>query len=76
MAETEGTIKFAYDLQAPETPMLDDAAIGPLRAWRTVLRRLGMLGQEKARYDGYGFGNMSVRDPEAPDEFADLAPAV
>jgi ribulose-5-phosphate 4-epimerase/fuculose-1-phosphate aldolase len=32
-----------------------------LLAWRRTLRRLGVVGQEPERYDGLGFGNLSVR---------------
>ncbi len=36
-------------------------ALGPLVGWREVLRRLGAVGQDPARYEGAGFGNLSVR---------------
>jgi len=32
-----------------------------LAAWREILARLGLLGQDPARYGGAGFGNASVR---------------
>lgn len=32
-----------------------------LLIWRDRLRGLGLIGQDPARYDGYGFGNLSCR---------------
>lgn len=32
-----------------------------LGAWREILYRLGLVGQDPARYDGAGFGNVSLR---------------
>lgn len=34
-----------------------------LVAWRKALRKLGLIGQNPRRYDGYGFGNLSARVP-------------
>ena len=39
------------------------SAVETLDAWRSVLRRLGWVGRDPGRYDGYGFGNLSVRLP-------------
>lgn len=69
MVETEGTIKFAYDLQAPTEPIADDELTRPIFAWRTIFRRLGFMGQQPDRYGGYGFGNMSARLPNETSEF-------
>ena len=69
MAEQEGIIRFAYDLQAPETEVAEDALFQPLRAWRAIFRDLGLVGQDPARYHGLGFGNLSARDPDREDEF-------
>jgi L-ribulose-5-phosphate 4-epimerase len=65
----EGTIQFAYSLNAPADAVADPHTVDTLRGWRTVLRRLGLLGQDPARYDGLGFGNLSARDADCPDEF-------
>lgn len=67
-AETEGTIRFAYALTAPEGPVADPVLLDTLQAWRAVLRRLGLVGQAHGRYDGFAFGNLSVRDPGRPAE--------
>jgi len=59
MAE-EGVIKF--DLRHRNTR----AAVPPenlhvLNAWREMLWRLHLVGQDPERYGGYGFGNVSLR---------------
>jgi len=61
MNETEGTIRFDYSL-GPPRGTLSAAVLAELDAWRTVLRRLELIGCDPNRYDGYGFGNLSVRD--------------
>ncbi len=69
MSETEGTIKFAYELSPATDPIADDEIMRPLFAWRTLFRRLGILGQHPERYEGFGFGNLSARDPNRTTEF-------
>ena len=59
MRETEGVIKFELDHRDGPAPTTE---LGTLNAWRTVLHRLGLVGQVEGRYGGYGFGNVSVRD--------------
>lgn len=59
--ETEGVIKYALDFTLGAPPALS-YSLAQLDAWRSILHRLGMVGQTPARYDGYGFGNVSVRD--------------
>jgi hypothetical protein len=68
-AEPEGVIRFAYTLEPPTAPPLDAERFAALQGWRTVLRRLGLLGQDRKRYGGLGFGNLSVRVPGRPDQF-------
>jgi len=67
--EAEGTILFAYALEEPDGPVADAHTLQALRAWRTILQRLDLLGQDPTRYDGLGFGNVSTRDPARPGEF-------
>jgi ribulose-5-phosphate 4-epimerase/fuculose-1-phosphate aldolase len=55
----EGVIKF--DLAFRPGPAPAAALLAELEAWRQVFRRLGLLGQAPARYDGLGFGNLSRR---------------
>lgn len=59
--QEEGVIKFVLEFTAAEAaaiPGLDE-----LNAWRCVLRQLGLIGQDRARYGGCGFGNISRRLP-------------
>ena len=69
MAEQEGIIHFAYDLQPSDTTIVDETLFAQLQAWRSILKKLELLGQDSERYHGLGFGNLSVRDPERPNEF-------
>jgi len=59
MAEQEGVIKFQLSYQPMALP--PTANIAEINAWRTLCVQLGMLGQHPARYDNYGFGNISQR---------------
>ncbi|MCZ0941872.1 MAG: class II aldolase/adducin family protein, partial [Gammaproteobacteria bacterium] len=68
MAETEGVVQFNCCLAAPGAKLSDDWA-EPLLAWRTVLRRLELIGQTEARYVGLGYGNISRRVPGAAGGF-------
>lgn len=59
MAEQEGVIKFQLNYQRKAALRADD--IVQLNSWRAIMVQLGMLGQTAARYDNYGFGNISQR---------------
>lgn len=61
MTEQEGVIKFVLSYEDAPLPGID---IHELNAWRSVLKSLGLLGQTPDRYDGYGFGNISIRTPD------------
>lgn len=65
----EGTIRFAYGLEPPEGPVAPAPVLQALRGWRSVLRRLGLVGQTPERYGGLGFGNLSGRDTGDPQQF-------
>jgi ribulose-5-phosphate 4-epimerase/fuculose-1-phosphate aldolase len=69
MTVSEGTIQFAFDLKATDSPVLDEERFGALAAWRELLLRLRLVGCDPQRYGGLGFGNLSVRDPQRPGEF-------
>ena len=58
----EGVIKFQLDFQVGPSPSSGD--LRELNAWRKIFRQLGLIGQDPARYDGYGFGNLSRRLPD------------
>lgn len=55
----EGVIKFKLEFvcnRCIAEPMITD-----INAWRQICFRLGMIGQAVERYQGYGFGNISLR---------------
>ncbi len=55
----DGVIKF--ELRYTRTAPLVFAPLRALNAWRTLLHRLGLIGQDPTRYGGVGFGNVSQR---------------
>lgn len=55
----EGVIKF--DLRFDNAPPLSPNTLSELNAWRSILWKLGLIGQDPERYGGYGFGNVSQR---------------
>lgn len=63
MAEQEGVIKFRLRHRVSSACSRDE--IRELNAWRSVLFRLGLIGQDPLRYGGFGFGNVSQRLGEA-----------
>lgn len=59
MTKQEGVIKFQLDFTpAPPLPAPDLALINH---WRAILYQHQLIGQDPARYGGYGYGNLSVR---------------
>ena len=63
--QEEGVIKF--DLRFTEhTPVSLDPFAG-LNRWRSILWERTLIGQDPARYGGYGFGNVSQRLAHSPD---------
>jgi hypothetical protein len=62
VAEQEGVVKFQYAVR--RRVAVDEPFLRELGSIRGVLRRLGLLGQDAERYDGYGFGNVSHRLPD------------
>lgn len=58
----EGVIRFEVE---HETRLLESHVYGEtvamLAAWREVLARLGLIGRDPGRYEGYGYGNVSAR---------------
>jgi len=67
MGNREGVIRFSLDFQHRlfSAPGLTRALTG----WRHVLYRLGLIGCDPLRYQGYGFGNISCRYPQRPGSF-------
>jgi L-ribulose-5-phosphate 4-epimerase len=58
MEEQEGVIQF--DLQWQQTAPIH-ADLSALNAWRGILWKLGLIGQDPDRYNGCDFGNVSQR---------------
>lgn len=59
MKEAEGVIK--YQLNHSDQPISIGISLTELNSWRTVIHRLGLIGQNPDKYDGYGYGNISQR---------------
>jgi ribulose-5-phosphate 4-epimerase/fuculose-1-phosphate aldolase len=59
----DGVIQFeaVHTHQALEVALHDVAR--SISGWRAVLVRLGLVGEDPARYEGVAFGNVSVRVP-------------
>lgn len=63
----EGIIRFQSHLnRIALQPSLD---IAELTAWRDLLYRLHLVGQDASRYEGFGFGNLSIRSRQYPTGF-------
>lgn len=58
MKQQEGVIQF--DLQWQQTGVIQ-AELSALNAWRDILWKLELIGEDPQRYEGYGFGNVSQR---------------
>jgi L-ribulose-5-phosphate 4-epimerase len=58
MEQQEGVIQF--DLQWQQTGAIQ-ANLTALNAWRDILWKLSLIGEDPRRYEGYGFGNVSQR---------------
>jgi ribulose-5-phosphate 4-epimerase/fuculose-1-phosphate aldolase len=68
--QTEGAIRFRYRLTAARaTDGLDAQRFQRLADWRRVLKGLALIGRDPTRYDGYAYGNLSVRDHAQPARF-------
>lgn len=59
MKEQEGVIK--YQLKHTQKPINKKFSLSEINAWRTIIFRLGLIGQDPERYDNLGFGNISQR---------------
>jgi hypothetical protein len=61
-AADEGVVKYRLDYRPG--PPLPAARLAALVAWQRILRDLGLVGRDPARYGGLAYGNLSVRLPE------------
>jgi len=59
MKEQEGVIK--YQLEHTEKPIVEKISLSEINSWRTIIFRLGLIGQDPERYGNLGFGNISQR---------------
>jgi len=59
LTQQEGVIKFALEFR--EAAPLPAEALAELNAWRRILYLLGLTGRDPARYEGLGYGNVSLR---------------
>ena len=57
----EGVIKFRLDFT--DALPLAPGDLAELQSWRAILYRHRLIGQDPARYGGYGYGNLSHRLP-------------
>lgn len=59
MVEQEGVTKYQLEYRCAPPPGAE--LVHALNAWHQLLRTLGLIGQDLARYGGLGFGNLSRR---------------
>lgn len=59
MTKQEGVIKF--NLEFTPAPPLSEADLMEINQWRARLYAHKLIGQDPARYGGYGYGNLSLR---------------
>lgn len=57
--EQEGVIK--YRLQHTQAKLDATVDITEINAWRSILQRIGLIGQHPEKYGGLGYGNISRR---------------
>lgn len=57
--QTEGVIKYQLDFSP--VPALPWSDLREINAWRYLMFQLALIGQDPARYGGYGYGNISRR---------------
>lgn len=61
LSDREGVIRFRLEFTEARPQAAD--TLFELNAWRKVLRMVGLVGQDAARYGGLGYGNLSLRLP-------------
>ena len=65
--EQEGVIKYQLNHHLASLPYY--TSITEINAWRTLMYRLQLIGQDDLRYAGYGFGNISQRIESNSEQF-------
>jgi len=66
--EQEGVIKYSLDFQKHKINVQINT-LEKINSCRTTMINHGLLGQVEGRYDGYGFGNISIRSSEVGSLF-------
>lgn len=66
--EQEGVIKYRLAFRESNI-RIDEASLHTLNQYRSIMLALGLMGQDNARYEGYGFGNISLRCLETNEAF-------
>lgn len=62
MTVAEGVTRFeARHTTERLSPRRFGEAVRALAGWRSVMAELGLVGRDPARYDGAGYGNVSIR---------------
>lgn len=65
----EGVIRFSAEHRAaPLAPDRIGGLVCALSSWREILAQTGLVGQDPARYEGAGYGNVSGRVPPFPGD--------
>ena len=59
MKEQEGVIK--YQLEHTQKPINEKFSLSEINAWRIIIFRLALIGQDPERYENLGYGNISQR---------------
>ncbi len=67
MTEQEGVIK--YQLHHRHQAVSLTLPLAEFNAWRQIMLKLALIGQDSSRYQGYGFGNISLRSAEQPQHY-------
>ncbi len=67
MTEQEGVIK--YQLHHRHQAVSLKLPLAEFNGWRQIMLRLELIGQKPERYQGYGFGNISIRCAEQARHF-------
>lgn len=69
MSVHEGVVQFGYALTQSSPPFTTGADFAELQSWRHILHRLSLLGQSADVYDGFAYGNLSMRRPDMGSSF-------
>jgi L-ribulose-5-phosphate 4-epimerase len=69
MPAHEGVVQFGYTLTQSSPPHTSGADFAELQSWRSILHGLSLLGQSDDLYDGFAYGNLSMRRPDMGTSF-------